>query len=109
MESPKYDEYYRVSKNIAYYRRLLNGKGTLTPTQQRRFDELSAKLEELKPTTRRRKYATTEEYLEANRQNAKQRYQRIKDTEEFKASHRAYSKKYYEKKKALKSEESNSD
>ena len=95
-EEYKY-RYQTLQTKLRYYTKLESSKGQLTPKQQAKYTELINQLNELEsnkpddlPT--RKKYSTYEEYLQANKEHAKQRYHRVKDTTE----HKQYQKEYYQ-------------
>lgn len=107
IEDYKY-RYRILQTKIRYYTNLESSKGQLTPKQQAKYIELTEELNELesnKPDDlpSKKKYNTYEEYLEANKEHAKQRYQRLKDDEEFKQK----LKEYRNKRKLKNEEESN--
>ena len=91
-------EYRKVCNMLRYYDNLLKTNGELTPKQQSKKELLQSKYDELYPSIphKERKYASYEEYLKANKENSKQRYQRLKEQPEFKEKLREASKKYYE-------------
>ena len=99
IEDYKY-RYRILQTKIRYYTNLESSKGQLTPKQQAKYTKLTEELNELesnKPDDLppKKKYNTYEEYLEANKEHAKQRYQRLKDDEEFKRKQKEYYKSHY--------------
>ena len=98
-EEYKY-RYQTLQTKLRYYTKLESSKGQLTPKQQAKYTELINQLNELEsnkpddlPT--RKKYSTYEEYLQANKEHAKQRYQRLKDNDDFKRKQQEYRKSHY--------------
>ena len=94
------DEYKKLYKALAdkvrYYAKLESSKGQLTANQQSKYTKLREEIDKIKSlrpeSMKKKKYNTYEEYLEANKEHAKQRYQRVKDTPE----HKRYQKEYYQ-------------
>ena len=70
-----------LRRHINYYKRLMK-IGTLNEKQQNKYDELMRKLDTLEANkhviTEEEEKAKIIEYIEANKQRAKQRYQRNK-------------------------------
>ena len=92
-------EYSKLVCNLRYYENLKKVK-ELTPKQQSKYDELHKKLDELKhDKSNVRRYATYEEYLEANKERSKQRYQRLKNDDEYKQKNKDACRTYYLKRK----------
>lgn len=99
IEDYKY-RYRTLQNKIRYYTNLESSKGELTSKQQAKYNELIKQLNELKSNIpnelpSKKKYHSYDEYLEANKEHAKQRYQRLKDDEEFKKKQKEYYKSHY--------------
>ena len=105
------DEYkyrYRILQTkIRYYTKIESSKGSLTPKQQSKYIELTNQLNELEsnkpddlPTNK--KYNSYEEYLQANKEHSKQRYQRVKNDEDFKRKLKEYYQSHYTHKRKTK-------
>ena len=112
VEDYKY-RYRILQTKIRYYTNLESSKGQLTPKQQAKYAELTNQLNELEsnkpdglPT--KKKYNSYEEYLEANKEHAKQRYQRLKDDEDFKRKQKEYYKAHYVHKRPAKTKSADS-
>ena len=76
----------------------------LTPKQQSMYNKLKEEVDNLPPPANKRKYITHAEYLEANRERSRLRYERIKNDESARNKLREYNRikgrEYYKKKKA---------
>ena len=84
MSSDLTREINKIKQQIRYYTNIQQTK-ELKPKQANRLKELQDKLHELQPIpSSRRKYATYEEYAEANRKRSLEKYYRLKAERENK-------------------------
>ena len=105
--------YRKIANKVRYYAKLESSKGQLTANQQSKYTKLLEefdKIKSLRPETmKNKKYNSYEEYLKANKEHAKQRYRRIKDTNEHKQYQKEYYQSHYVHKRKLKVNDNNEE